>query len=86
MSTSTVTPTATPPVGEGVWAELVGQERAVETLRRAVAGERARAREDRLGGAGSRPGGEHGQHGEHRHDIGGDEDRSGARDQIARLS
>lgn len=30
----------TPPVGQGVWAELVGQERAVEVLRRAVTGER----------------------------------------------
>ncbi len=29
-----------PPVGQGVWAELVGQARPVETLRRAVAGER----------------------------------------------
>ena len=30
----------TPAVGQGVWAELVGQERAVEVLRRAVTGER----------------------------------------------
>ena len=29
-----------PPVEQGVWAELVGQARPVETLRRAVAGER----------------------------------------------
>lgn len=28
----------TPPVGQGVWAELVGQERSVEVLRRAVGG------------------------------------------------
>ncbi len=32
--------TDSPPAGSGVWAELVGQERAVETLRRAVRGER----------------------------------------------
>lgn len=29
-----------PPTGEGVWAELIGQERVVETLRRAVTGQR----------------------------------------------
>lgn len=32
--------TETPPAGTGVWAELVGQDRAVETLRRAVRGEK----------------------------------------------
>ena len=32
--------TTSPPVGSGVWADLVGQERAVEMLRRAVAGDR----------------------------------------------
>ncbi|TBT88542.1 DNA polymerase III subunit delta' [Propioniciclava sinopodophylli] len=32
--------TTSPPAGSGVWAELVGQERAVEVLRRAVTGER----------------------------------------------
>lgn len=32
--------TMSPPVGQGVWAELVGQERAVDALRRAVTGER----------------------------------------------
>ncbi|MFZ2426827.1 MAG: DNA polymerase III subunit delta', partial [Propioniciclava sp.] len=29
-----------PPAGSGVWADLVGQERAVEVLRRAVMGEK----------------------------------------------
>lgn len=29
-----------PPLGSGVWADLVGQDRAVETLRRAVRGEK----------------------------------------------
>lgn len=32
--------TTSPPPGSGVWADLVGQERAVEVLRRAVTGER----------------------------------------------
>ena len=32
--------TDTPPAGSGVWADLVGQDRAVETLRRAVRGEK----------------------------------------------
>lgn len=31
---------SSPPLGQGVWADLVGQDRAVEVLRRAVTGER----------------------------------------------
>ena len=31
---------ASPPAGSGVWSDLVGQERAVEVLRRAVMGEK----------------------------------------------
>ncbi|MDN5571628.1 MAG: DNA polymerase III subunit delta' [Propionibacteriaceae bacterium] len=40
MSVASSVVAGSPPVGEGVWSDLVGQDRAVATLRRAVTGER----------------------------------------------